>query len=417
MVRKSHIPRKERLVFLLALLLVLAIPLGLAQGYSGLRAPSGAARNPGIVEVADAVPGWQQVNSNGFGDPQTGEVTALETFNGYLYAGTHNPVSPGPTPIFDGGQIFRSLDGVSWNPVTQPGFSIPHDSAAPAILDLTIFNGYLYASTGRGGNPGQIWRSVNGSSWSPTISYGFGDEKNVDITALAVYGNKIYAGVTNSETGAQIWRSSTGDNAVGSWTKVAPGASMAATSITGFAGFNGALYAALESEGAAQIWRSSSGDLNTWATIISNGFGDSNTIFTGGMAVFAGFLYVGAGNSAGGAQLYRTDDGATWDPVTVSGLGAAGNLEVETVFAFDNQIYIGVKNSVTGMRLWRSPDGTLWERANLDGFGDSHNPGSNSSNASAGFGGHLYMGTSNVLDGGELWRMQQQYLYLPQLVR
>jgi hypothetical protein len=66
-------------------------------------------------------------------------------------------------------------------------------------------------------------------------------------------------------------------------------------------------------------------------------------------------------------------------------------------------------------------DGTLWERANQDGFGDSHNSGSNWSNATAEFLGQLYVGTSNVVDGGELWRMgqqqQQQRIYLPLTLR
>jgi hypothetical protein len=71
----------------------------------------------------------------------------------------------------------------------------------------------------------------------------------------------------------------------------------------------------------------------------------------------------------------------------------------------------------TGIQLWRSTDGTLWERANQDGFGDSHNSGSNGSNATADFLGDLYVGTSNVVDGGELWRTQQHRTYLPIILR
>jgi hypothetical protein len=44
---------------------------------------------------------WEQVNSSGFGDPLTTEITALEAFNGQLYAGTYNPIDP--EPLFDGG--------------------------------------------------------------------------------------------------------------------------------------------------------------------------------------------------------------------------------------------------------------------------------------------------------------------------
>ena len=194
---------------------------------------------------------WQQVNSSGFGDPGTGEVTALEAFNGYLYAGTHNPIDP--EPLFDGAQIFRSPDGASWSAVTQPGFGNSHDIAPPAILDFTVFGSNLYASTGRG-NASQIWRSQNGTTWAPMDVTGFSNPDNVDMTVLGVYSGMIYAGITNQITGAQIWHSFTGDN--NSWTQMVVPA-VADSRITGMAEFNGGLYAAVEFEwtcpGVAQL--------------------------------------------------------------------------------------------------------------------------------------------------------------------
>jgi len=345
-----------------------------------------------------AVPVWQQVNSNGFGDPQAGEVTAVETYNGYLYAGTHNPVNDA--------RIFRSPDGVSWTAVTEPGFGDPHDIAAPAILDFTVFKGYLYASTGRG-NASQLWRTSNGTIWAPMDVTGFSDPDNVDITALVEYGGKLYAGVTNQVSGVQIWSSFTGDN--NSWTKQAtPSIPEMASSITGFAVFDGGLHAAVEfeSDSPTQIWRSYGG---AWTTIMSDGFGNSNTTLTGGMAVFAGYLYVGAGNTTSGAQLWRTNNGTTWGQAITPAFGDSNNQKVEMVYVFQNQLYVSVKNTLTGIEIWRSTDGSLWERANQDGFSDSNNSGSNWSNASADFLDHLYVGTSNVVDGGELWRMQQPF--------
>jgi hypothetical protein len=356
------------------------------------------------------VPDWQQVNSNGFGDPQTGEVTALGAFNGYLYAGTHNPIDP--EPLFDGAQIFRSPDGVTWTPVTQPGFGNSHDIAPPAILDFIVFNNQLYASTGRG-NASQIWRTLNGTIWTPMDVTGFSDPDNVDVTALAEYDGKLYAGVTNQVSGAQIWSSFTGDN--NSWTQVAPEEpGTIPASVTGFVGFNGALYAAVESEAPAQIWQSYGG---AWTAVVSDGFGDNNTLSTGGMAVFGGYLYVGAGNTSGGAQLWRTNDGTSWAQAIPLGFGDPNNQEIDLVFVFQNQLFASVINAVTGMEIWRSTDGTFWEQANLDGFSDSNNSGSNGSNATAEFLGQLYVGTSNVVAGGELWRMNQSLIYLPVILR
>ena len=80
-----------------------------------------------VSASVQVVPDWQQVNSSGFGDPQASEVSALTAFNGHLYAGTYNPIDPGPQ--LDGAQIFRSADGETWTPVTDPGFGNDHDTA------------------------------------------------------------------------------------------------------------------------------------------------------------------------------------------------------------------------------------------------------------------------------------------------
>jgi len=356
----------------------------------------------GVVtgSAAAGIP-WEQANSNGFGDPQVFEVSALEAFGGYLYAGTYNPIDP--EPLFDGTQIFRSPDGVTWTAVTQPGFGNAHDTAPPAILDFVSFNSRLYAGTGRG-NASQIWRSLNGTIWAPMNVTGFGDPENVAVGAFAVYGGMIYAGVTNQVTGAQVWRSFTGDN--NTWQQVAPSVpGTAPAGVTAFAEFDldGGLYAAIEFEAdtPAQIWRSYGGP---WEVVVSDGFGDAKTLSTGGMAVFLGALYVGAGNAAAGAQLWRSTDGDVWTSAIVPGFGDPNNQEVEMVSVFQNRLHIGVRNTVTGIEIWRTADGTLWEQVNPDGFGDSNNTGTNAGNATAEFQGQLYVGTSNVADGGELWR-------------
>jgi hypothetical protein len=245
------------------------------------------------------------------------------------------------------------------------------------------------------------------------VIHGFGNPDIVDITAFAVYKSTLYAGATNLISGAQIWRSFSGDS--NTWTQVAPGVPGPATvSVTGFAVFDGALYAAVESGAPAQIWRSYGGD---WTTVMSNGFGNSLTTSTGGMAEFAGYLYVGAGNAVDGAQLWRTNAGAIWEPAIDPGFGDPNNQKVEMVFVFQNHLYVGVKNAQTGIELWRSTNGAVWEQANPNGFGDSNNSGSNWSNATADFLGLLYVGTSNVVDGGELWRIQPQRTYLPLVLR
>ena len=392
--------RKKLFAGVLLLLLIAGVPgnstRAVAKEYTGQFSRA---------RFAQVLPDWQQMNINGFGVPQTKQVSALEVFNGYLYSGTFNPIDS-PTGL-DGAQIYRSPNGVTWTAVTQPGFGDSHDIAAPAILDFTIFKGYLYAGTGRG-NASQIWRTSNGTIWAPMDVTGFSDPENVDVTVLVEYGGKLYAGVTNQASGAQIWSSFSGDN--NSWTQVGPEApGPAASRITGMTEFDGALYAAVESDAPAQIWRSYGGP---WSTVVSNGFGDPDTLLTGGMAVFGTQLYAGTGNTVSGAQIWRTSDGTTWNQVNNPGFGDPNNTQIEMVYVFQNQIYAGVQNAVTGLEVWRSSNGLSWEQINPDGFGNIHNTTSNGRNATASFLNQLYAGSSNIVDGGELWRMQLPSTFL-----
>jgi hypothetical protein len=381
---------------------VLAILLVASLSACAASAPDASIYNAQEIALLNSSPVWQQANTSGFGDAHEQEVSALENFNGYVYAGTYNVVDP--TVLFDGARIFRSPDGITWTPVTQPGFQNPHDTAPPAILDFVVFNNRLYASTGRGGNVAQVWRTSNGTSWAPMVSAGFGDADLHDIGALAVYNNVIYAGASSQASGARIYRSTSGDS--NTWTLVTPAAStMAGASVTGFIVFNNAILATIESEAPVQIWCSTGG---AWTSIMSNGFGDSNTTNTGGMAIFGGYLYVGAGNLVSGAQLWRSNNGTSWSQAITPGFGDPNNKAVEMVFVFQNQLYVSVQNAVTGIEVWRSADGTTWEQVNADGFGDRNNTNTNRSSASGEFLSQLYIGTSNIVDGGELWRMTQQ---------
>jgi hypothetical protein len=382
--KSSHIALG--IVTMIAMLLPARAGRGLAFGPQA----SGGSLAPATVL---AEPGWHQVNSDGFGDAGATEVTALAVYGSYLYAGTHHATELA--------LILRSADGVAWNPVIDPGFGNPHDTAPPAILDLTVYGSYLYASTGRGDSAAKIFRTINGVNWAPVVNSGFADPDNVDITALAGYGSRLYAGVTNLVDGVEIWRSYTGDS--NSWTRDTPDSLVAApASVSGFAEFGGALYAAIESDGPAQIWRTFGGG---WAPVVSDGFEDPFTTLTGGLVVFGGYLYVGAGNTEEGVQLWRSHDGETWETASAPGASDANNEEIDGLSVFDNHLYAAVRNGVTGLEVWRSADGAVWEQSNQDGFGDANNTQTNGNNATAAFLSRLFVGTANTASGGELWRL------------
>jgi len=337
------------------------------------------------------VPNWQQVNTNGFGDSQTNGVISLQVFKNQLYAGTANG---------SGGSVWqRQADG-QWRQVSEAGFG--SGSAAPAIVDLAVFQGKLYAGMGWDDAPGQAWRSVNGTSWQPVTTDGFGDGATIAITNFAVFKGQLYAGTGTNDGSAQIWRSASGGNS--SWSNVAPDGPGLAGNVTGFAVYKGVLYAAVESSSGvdpAQVWRSTNG--SDWTTVTADGFGDPGNISTGGFAQFDGYLYLGTRNEVTGGQLWRTMDGLHWEMVIGDGFGDTSNIKIESLPVHDDLLYAVTFNPQTGLQIWRSADGNSWEQVISNGFADSNNFSTLWSNATLEYQGHIFIGTWNNVDGGELW--------------
>jgi hypothetical protein len=68
--------------------------------------------------------------------------------------------------------------------------------------------GKLYAVTGWGNNnnSARLYRTENGISWNPVISNGFGNTDNSAISVLVEYDNWLYAAIGNSTDGFEIWQ-------------------------------------------------------------------------------------------------------------------------------------------------------------------------------------------------------------------
>ncbi|MFT3894964.1 MAG: CSLREA domain-containing protein [Anaerolineales bacterium] len=344
-------------------------------------------------------PGWNQINDSGFGDPQKIAATALEVFQGQLYAGA----SRGP----DGAEIWRFDPNGQWSQVNESGFGT--DLRNSAIIDLGVFQGKLYAGVGWGGDnwndaAGQMWRSSDGQTWESVTVDGFGNDETISITNFIVYKSMFYAGTGGTnETSAQIWRSSTGQP--GSWKQVAPDGAGLPGNITGFADYKGILYAAVEPVGGTsasiQVWRSTNG--SDWTSVTANGFGDERNVSVGGFAQFDGYLYLGTRNDETGAQLWRTQDGIHWAQIIGDGFGDLNNLKIELLLVYDDLLYAVTYNGATGLQIWRSADGLNWEQAAANGFGDGANFSTLWNSATAEYQGNLVIGTWNTNEGGEVW--------------
>ena len=158
---------------------------------------------------APGVPGWQQVNINGFGDPVNIAVFAMEIFEDQLYT------SSGSWVI--GAQVWRMEGDGSWAAVSEPGFGEAYTRTNPAVVEMAVFEGQLYAGTGWWtGAAGQLWRSPDGETWEQIGEPGFGDIDNISLAPLGVFDGMLYVGAQNDVDGMEIWGSASGDK--GDWT-------------------------------------------------------------------------------------------------------------------------------------------------------------------------------------------------------
>lgn len=143
---------------------------------------------------------WTQVVSNGFEDGNQG-VVSLAAHNAFLYAGTLNSVT--------GAEIWRSASGAAgdWAQVNTDGFG---DAGRIGVSALASYNGYLYASVMRAYGSGgtEIWRCqiCGGSDWAQLAPGDFGDRSS----ALEVINGRLYLVLGNGDKGLSVWRSDDG---------------------------------------------------------------------------------------------------------------------------------------------------------------------------------------------------------------
>ena len=148
-------------------------------------------------------------------------IMVMEVFSNNLYAGMSN-WSHG------GAELWRTSDGTTWSQVNLDGFG---DLENRRIISLAESNGKLYAgiqnydATLPLSNGAQVWRSVDGTTWEKVVDSGFGDPNNWGVGGLIVYHSQLYAIVNNlnftnnnQTRGMEVWRSSTGD--LNDWERV-----------------------------------------------------------------------------------------------------------------------------------------------------------------------------------------------------
>jgi hypothetical protein len=145
--------------------------------------------DPGTWEEVAVFPGWN-------------EIASFASFNGALYVSSLFTFDEaGNTPA----QVWRSFDGLNWEPVTLDGFGDPGNIATWSFGQKDSF---LYIGMGNG-NGGQIWRTKDGMDWQAVTQDGLGDPFNLGF-GFVTYQNLLYTYSVNLEQGCRVYASSDG---------------------------------------------------------------------------------------------------------------------------------------------------------------------------------------------------------------
>jgi hypothetical protein len=136
---------------------------------------------------------WTQVNGDGFGLGATNQDIVLEILNGKLYLGLgRNDVA----------ELYR-YDGVTWETVFTNGLAANNTN----VSAMEIFQGELYIGLRNVVTGGQVWRSADGMNWNPVFTDGLGDAKNSRPYGLIVFKQVLYLVFVDLVNGTDVWRS------------------------------------------------------------------------------------------------------------------------------------------------------------------------------------------------------------------
>ena len=305
---------------------------------------------------------WTQVvgsifgGGNGFGDMSNSRVEAAATFGNAMFAGTGNAL---------GAEVMITTNGVDWSWSSDPGFGNPTNTA---VSNLISFDGALYATTHNEYYGAQVWSTASPPSWTPVALNGFSDPWNTSVPSGAVFEGSLYLGTENA-AGCELWRLSNGT----SWSQTHTDGfgDSGNVSATAMAVFDGQLYVATENAAGTEIWRSPDGIV--WFQVADGGFGSSDNTAAGDLIVYQDELYCGVSNATTGAQVWRTTDGTGWSPVVTDGFGDPTDTEFGDLEVGDVGLLASVSGPSAPGTIWQSTDGTSWSSSTTPGFGDIEN--------------------------------------------
>ena len=306
---------------------------------------------------------FQQINQEGFGNPENVYAWSMVNFKGDVYVGTWN-LGPSSTLI----------DALTILP-------LPRSNPEPNI------------SAGA-----EVWKYVgepSTNSWDMVVDDGLEDNQNMGLRTMLVWDNKadekgeaIYGTTLNPYQGLEVWRSYDGKN----W-GVVVGRELGEDGIddTYGNGFSSGdsnesgrgmvafpdedgeerLYVGTIGTNGGEIWRTKKYAywvgreegmrIPTWEKVTDAYTleGDRNALAVSGMC-----LYDDDGNGSyslfvatwkgDGFSIYRTDDGSNFDKVATGGIEHPTNMGVQKLIVFQNRLWVLTVNFIRGFDVYAS---------------------------------------------------------------
>ncbi len=227
-------------------------------------------------------------------------------FNNYAYAAFYNDWNLWFTMRRSSDPMNSSV-ATSWLNVSQPAFGKDSSNKQYANMDSDascVFRGYLYIGTynygyfGRTTTGAQIWRTNDGTTWEKVVGDGFGSTNRSSISHMTVFGGYLYATTAEAFGPNYIYRTKDGVN----WELAYQGMNNEPY-IGDITSYMGRLYLTTYNWGGRVY---SSPDGITW-TPVSNSYINNNSAnsLVGDLHPFKGFMYVNTRNMTTGTNIFR----------------------------------------------------------------------------------------------------------------
>lgn len=295
-----------------------------------------------------------------------------------------------------GGQILRSIDGETFEPVGEPGLG---NRDIYSFRGLTVLGDRLFTSPAGMTTDEFLDRNLApemrvyvtddpvSGKWEVASESGFGDPANMAIYALKTAHGMVYGGTANPERGMQIWRTKAQGQAPFEWEPVimdGAGAYNHNLAVSAMVEFKGALYVGGGITGlgydtvhdigpaSAELirihpdksWdliagrmRFTPDGLKVPLSLLGPGLGDFFNSVIWALGVHDDVLYLGthqwepfraieldAPKIVGGYQLWASEDGENWELVIDDGHGNPAELGIRTLASTPHGLFVGTHN-------------------------------------------------------------------------